>query len=451
MRILLTVHQFLPEYSAGTEIVAYSVARELIARGDQVEIVTGFPGPVTLGLEQARFDRYEYQGIPVHRFIHTYEPMGGESNIAVLEHNNPLVGGFFQQILREFKPDLVHAYHLARLSVSPLEECARAGVPVVCTATDFWFICPLSQLLLPGNKLCRGPSWNAANCIRHLAVVQKDNLLRRIFYRMPDWLVGSVVAYIRRGWFPPTQFNPLVKAMSARPELLRRRLKDVKKILVPSKTVRDLLVGAGLDAANVILFPYGIDVEHIPRVGGKGEAPRLRVGFIGTLASHKGPTVLVDAIRRLSPDVPIDLSLYGSGNPANPYVNKLRSDAGAEARIRFLGAFDNRKVGEILAELDVLVVPSLWYENTPMVIYEAQAAGCVVVASDLGGMSEMIRAGEDGLLFPPGDSAALAQVLKNLCEDRPMVARLATNAPRPLSVKDQVTRLQGIYRQILGL
>jgi glycosyltransferase involved in cell wall biosynthesis len=86
-----------------------------------------------------------------------------------------------------------------------------------------------------------------------------------------------------------------------------------------------------------------------------------------------------------------------------------------------------------------------------MVIYEAQAAGCVVVASDLGGMSEMIRAGEDGLLFPPGDSAALAQVLKNLCEDRPMVARLATNAPRPLSVKDQVTRLQGIYRQILGL
>lgn len=449
MRILITVHQFLPDFAAGTELLSLNVARELMSRGHEVRFVTGHPGPPEIRPDESRFDRYEYQGITIDRFTHAYVPMGGQSNVALLEHDNPIVGRHFAKLLSEFKPDLVHAYHLARLSTSPLAVCAEMGIPVVFTAMDFWTICPLSQLLLPDHRPCGGPSPNGGNCIKHLAVFQKPSLPRRAMQYVPDGIVGAAAALARNHLFPPTPFNPLAAAMSVRPELIRRRFASVRKIIVPSLAMRRILAANGLDESRMVLVRNAIDPSRIPRASGKGEQRELRIGFIGTLAPHKAPHVLLEAIRKLPRDWPIRLTLHGPGDPASPYPRQLQALAAGDGRIQMPGGFPNGQIGRILAEIDVLVVPSVWYENTPTVIYEAQAAGCAVVATDLAGMSEMIRPEQDGLLFPPGDSETLAEHLRRLGRDRPLVKRLCANAPPPPTVQNQATALESIYREVL--
>jgi glycosyltransferase involved in cell wall biosynthesis len=125
----------------------------------------------------------------------------------------------------------------------------------------------------------------------------------------------------------------------------------------------------------------------------------------------------------------------------------LRALAGDDPRITFQGAFDHERLGQILAGIDVLCVPSVWYENTPMVIYEGQAAGCAIIATDLPGMAEVVRVEIDGLLFERGNAAALAGRLLRLAGNRELAGKLAGNAPMPLSVEGHVDRLETLYRE----
>ncbi len=189
----------------------------------------------------------------------------------------------------------------------------------------------------------------------------------------------------------------------------------------------------------------GFDSPPTPR----GAADTLRVGFIGSLLHHKGAHILLDAVRRIPIETPLEVQVYGNPSVSPEYVKKLVELAGGDPRIHFCGTFPNEAIGEVFANIDVFVVPSLWYENTPLVMYSAQAACCPIVASDLGGMSEVIRGGIDGLLFPPADSEALASILEKLCVNREMVNMLAENSPRPKSISEYGGELESTYQGIV--
>ena len=101
-----------------------------------------------------------------------------------------------------------------------------------------------------------------------------------------------------------------------------------------------------------------------------------------------------------------------------------------------------------LAATDVLVVPSTWYENAPLVISEAFAAAVVVVASNQGALAEKVRDGIDGLLFPRGDAAALAAVLQRLAGDQGLVDRLRLGAPRHASRGGHWAQVEAVYQRL---
>jgi glycosyltransferase involved in cell wall biosynthesis len=145
----------------------------------------------------------------------------------------------------------------------------------------------------------------------------------------------------------------------------------------------------------------------------------------------------------------LHLKIYGKMEEFPEYVRELKVIAADDTRIQFCGTFPNEKIGEIFAELDVVVVPSTWYENTPLVIYSAQAAGCPVIASNLGGMSEVIHHDENGLLFEPGDVSGLAELLESIVLDRELVGRLSRNAMMPKSIPEYVDELLAEFREKL--
>jgi glycosyltransferase involved in cell wall biosynthesis len=112
-----------------------------------------------------------------------------------------------------------------------------------------------------------------------------------------------------------------------------------------------------------------------------------------------------------------------------------------------VGSIANERVGEVLADSDVMVVPSLWYENSPVVIQEARAAGVPVIVSGHGALAEKVQHGVNGLHFPPGDVTALRDILRRLAHDPALLDRLRRDIPAPADMSDHTQRLERLYQQ----
>jgi glycosyltransferase involved in cell wall biosynthesis len=173
--------------------------------------------------------------------------------------------------------------------------------------------------------------------------------------------------------------------------------------------------------------------------------PHLDVGYVGSISRHKGVHVLLEAMRRLDTR-DVRLHIHGS-RASQPGYSEALVDGIDDPRVTFHGAFAPAELGRVLAGLDVLVVPSLWYENTPFSVLEALHAGVPVVASDLGGIAEIVVPGQSGMLFPAGDAAALAAVLARIAADPQR--ELALQPTRPPDIAENVVRLREIYDDLV--
>ena len=444
MKILLVVHLFLPDYFSGTEILTLHTAQELKARGHEVQVLTGFPATTAMA-DSERFDAYEFEGIPVTRFKHAHSAMGAQGNVAEQEYNNLLAAAQFTSLVDNFRPDVVHFFHLMRISASVIGVCLQRGIPTVLTPTDFWFVCPMSQLRLPDGSMCAGPDPIGANCVRHLAGQMAPGVAASLLKLLPDVALYGVVQVASRS--PFKHFGParLVSALSRRKNFLQERLNRIDRVLLPTQIMRKTLQQHGLDPANTRDCSYGIKLPQTTARAAKVLGP-LRLGVIG-VGEHKGAHVLIEAARQL---VGVDLivKIYGRASDFPDYVAKLNALASGDPRIEFCGSFPNEQIGSILSQLDVLVVPSLWFENAPLVIYSAQAAGLPVLASDVAGVAELITHDDNGCLFPAGDIDRLAKIITILAQDRAQLARLSERARMPKTIAAYADELLAVYAEL---
>lgn len=452
MKVLLAIHEFFPESTGGAEVLTRDTAKALQDRGHEVRVFTAYPAKTQVK-DDERFDTYRYDGLVVERFYHSPLAMGTQSNIVELEYNNLLFANYFRDFLNRWRPDVVHFFHLHRLTGSAIDVCAEVGIPAVYTATDFWPICPLSQLRREDKSMCKGPNNNAVNCLRHLVMEFQPKEIRSKVKAMPNWALGLTVRGIKAGLADKSWFSPYVKALAARPEFMKKRLNMLKRVLVPTRLMGRLLEQNGVHKSRIRFQQYGVSMgpfESCPKKDRHEEVGTLQIGFIGALFEHKGAHILLEAIRSLPSEVDVAASVYGNLNQSPGYVETLKAIAGGDIRVTFRGTFPNDQIGRILEGLDVLVVPSLWYENTPLVIYSAQAAGCPVIATNLGGMSEAVEDRANGLLFRMGDVSGLAQAIALLAKDRKLLAALAKNARRPKSISEYVAELESYYGEVIA-
>jgi glycosyltransferase involved in cell wall biosynthesis len=202
------------------------------------------------------------------------------------------------------------------------------------------------------------------------------------------------------------------------------------------------MLANGHQPDRVQLAPYGIDWRLLSALPTPPPSP-LVVGFIGTLAPHKGVDVLLEAFASL-PDPELRLEVHGRFGDYPAFDDRLRVLAGADRRISFPGAFRRDDLHRVLGGLHVLVVPSLWRENTPFVCLEGRAAGLPIVASDLPGMAEAVPTGR-GRMFRAGSSTDLARVLGDtVAEVRQRGGRLPPDRSIP-DVADLFRQLRAAY------
>jgi glycosyltransferase involved in cell wall biosynthesis len=326
-----------------------------------------------------------------------------------------------------------------------LRAAREAGCRTVLTLTDFWFLCVRHTLLTGDGALCDGPR-SALECQRCMA--SGSGSLRRITRVVPEQVVarGLLAAAQRPSLVGMPGLRGYVGDAEARLSSLRRAFTAAEVVLAPSAFMKEMLVQNGYPAEAIHVSPYGHDLSWRPRPTPRRPDKTLRVGYLGQIEPLKGVDVAIEAIRSLEPGLPIHLDVFGPLDKNPSYAAQLRALAQGEARVRLLGAYDRADLGEILTALDVVVVPSLWYENAPLVIAEAFAAGRPAVATDLGGMSEVVRHGVNGLLFERGSVAGLAGALRRLATEPGLLGRLRDGIEPVRTIEDEVESLLAIYR-----
>ena len=422
MRILIVTHRYPPDSGAGVETYAARTAALLQARGHDVVVLTTVK-------DVARTD------LSVHRREH-----GG---VEVIEVTNNLFATRFEEtwshpaledvvapLLDEVAPDVAHVHHLLYLSVGLLDQLKRRDVPVILTLHDFWVGCArFGQLLHPDGMRCEGvdparcgtclPSlqWRQTDAARRVAkavalVMRAASIdLKAPLARRHRRTLGSAA------WTPP---DPEEAAEYA--TLSERRMSEIvaavnrgaTRILLPSAFQRPWFESHGVRGDLMQIQRTGVDWDEacsVPRVERAAGDP-LRFLFLGTLVPHKGAHVLLEAWRGVREQLAgrATLSIFGPDDNRPDYVAELRPVA-VELGVTLGGRLDRAGVQEALARADVLVVPSVWIEVRPLVMIEAFAQGARVLASDLGGMAEVIADGVPGATFPAGDAGALGEAL----------------------------------------
>lgn len=444
MRILLTVHQFFPDYSAGTEVLTLSVAKRLISFGHEVHIFSGYPGKENIKNDE-RFDKYVYDGINISRFHHAYVPMYGQQSMIEVGYKNLLALHFFKKIVKQFQPDCVHHFHLNRLGVGLIDYLNQKEIPQFFTPTDFWMICPTAQLMLEEGHYCEGPDINAGNCVKHFACDKLKQVPGNIINKIPV-AVFDKLAHVTKSY--PIIHYPMSKEVRALNGRLQNTISSLNKldgIISPNAFITDLFIKYGVKEELIHNCHFGVDINPIETSQTYLHTKRkLCIGFIGTLAPHKGCHITIKAIQKLPTDS-VNFKIYGSSKDFPDYYNSLIKLAENNPNIEFCGTFPNDKIGEIIAQFDVLVVPSVWYENTPLVIYSAQACKCPVIASNLPGISEVIKNGENGLLFEAGNFSELALHISELLANSERLLAFRNKCNLPLSIEQYTLKLLDIW------
>lgn len=402
MKILYLVHQFYPEYQAGTEKFVYNCATMMQKNGIKVKVVTYNLQSISSfhsALSGVFFDEYFYKNLNVLAYRYMVDPGDLHFNI------DPMLGiDFAKEILRIEKPDLIHAGHLMR--VYPFIFVARElGIPYILTLTDFHLLCPKIILAPTPTTLCSGPEGGKA--------------CKRFCSELPE-------IYIKK-----------------RLKLTRQILLNAHSVVSPSRFLADVFERE-VNGLNVIVNHHGIKQSSPParhKIFQNGD--KIRFGFIGFLAPHKGVHLLIEAFKQL--DSP-QASLKIFGGSSTDYLETLHHLA-ENLDIEFLGAFHSSDLPEVLDQIDVLVTPSLWYENYPFSLHEALVNEVPVIASELGGMKERIVNNFNGFTFPPGDAAALASIMQKIVDEPELVNQLKANI-RSKQLIPTVEQEMYTYRQL---
>jgi glycosyltransferase involved in cell wall biosynthesis len=296
------------------------------------------------------------------------------------------------RILTSFCPDFVHIQNLYPL-ISPaiLPLLRKAGVPVVMNIQNFRLACP-NGLHYSHGEIC-------TRCLggrEYWCVVRncERSMLKSTGYALRNAVARWTGAFTEHVdvFTPPTSFHA-------------RWLAD-----------------QGIAADRIHVIPNMVDDD----AGGHFSATGAYVGFAGRVSPEKGVEVLIEAARRL-PSVPFRIAGSFERMPALP--------ASAPANVRFLGQLGPKELSDFYASARAVVVPSVWFEGFPTVIPQAMLRGRPVIASDIGGLGDVIDDGVTGLLFPMGDAAHLAERIDRLWSD-PSLAQSMGSAAREKAVRE---------------
>lgn len=316
-----------------------------------------------------------------------------------------------QRVIRQFSPDIVHLNNIYyHLTPSVIDGAAELGVPIVETVHDFHLVCPNHMMLdlktmTPCERCVEGSKWNCAKgkCIHGSRVKSVMGSLEGVLYR-------------------------------------RRRSYDrISRLICPSRFMERMLQRDPRFREKTVLMQNFIRPETA-EPGEKGDY----VLYFGRLSEEKGIDRLLDACRRV-PEIPFIVA--GSG----PVEHLLKENP--PSNVRYAGFQKGAALKDLIRRARFSVYLPIWYENCPISVLESQALGTPVLANRIGGIPELIRDGETGVLLDRFTPEEYAAKIRSLYQDGDALARMSKNCENRhdfVTIETYCDRLLELYRSIAG-
>ena len=424
MKILLVVHGYPPEKFGGTETYTRWLAHALVRRGHTVGV---FTRTASLGEEFEMTTRCDGE-VTVWTVRNTYSKYDDYE----MHYANPHIERVFKSAIGEFKPDVVHfTYLLGGLSAGCLFVAKAAGIKTVVTLTDFHHLCAWGQLLTPDGATCPGPDFGIRCAI---CFAGEDP-----YAGIPKWkrFFLDLLPAERR---VEKLKSPGAKRMSARLKYLRNTLNSADVVIFPTEALGEPYRQWGVKGRKL---PFGIDYNLFKDFTRK-PSDKVRLAFIGQLRIHKGLHVLTEALRKMTDLDNWVLDVYASANAEEEKRYFAEANRGLEGQLRFRGNFPPDEICRVYEETDVLVTPSLWTENSPLVILFAMRTQTTLVSAEVAGIKEVV--GDWGYYYPPNDSSALERLLRRVIAVPAM--RNRPGAPHAPDMDENAALVEKIYTEI---
>jgi len=407
MKICIISNLYNPYIIGGAEIYVEKIAKYL-SKENEVFVITTKPYEGLSSLKPLLKSRKIYRFYPLN-FYHTYNApkLKIPDFLKLLWHIidlwNPHSYFMVKKILEKENPDIVHTHNSSGLSAGAAFSAVKSlNLPLVHTAHDYAILCPYLTLLCP--------LWKEEPC-----------------------------KYPR---FPCKIYRGMKRKILHSPDI----------VTAPSQFVLDMHAKSSFfEESTKIVLPLGIELKNIDfNFDKKKNNGEINVLYVGQVGKHKGVQFLINAFKKINTDN-IKLHIIGGGHPYEKYLRDLGKD---DRRITFYGKIPNEEVQKFYRKADISVVPSIWYDNSPVVIYEAFKEGTSVIGSNIGGIPELIKDNYNGFLFEPGNTEQLKGILDNIIENPQQLKELSKNAFESVKQYDMnkhIKKLLEIYKEAIEL
>jgi len=446
MKIVQVAHSFPPYSSTGTEVYTYNLSQAL-AQKHKIFIFHRINNSDIKEYELRRSIFDNFTVFTVNNTFRLYDSFEAT-------YKNETVGIKFGAALDEIKPDIIHIQNLLYLGAEIIEEAKKRKIPVVFTLNDYWLLCPQGQLLRNNINICSGKnSIECISCVRYQLDLKQHSFSAYHFLKKnaPGFLFRFLKEfYLKTCKFCFSSGRRKIVLIDRRKDYLRHIYSKVDLFISPSQFLGEKFIESGFSKDKIAFSSYGFDLDRF-KDGCKTPSSKLRFGFIGNIMPAKGIHVLIKAFNAIKNNA-VELKIYGESISYKSMVFNYKQRLKRIIRnknIKFMGGFDNREAEEVFKNIDVLVMPSIWYENLPLVIQEAFITGTPVVASSIGGIPELITDGVNGFLFKAGDAAGLVEKINLIIDNPHLVWEVKKNIRPPKDIRKNAQEMESIYEGLL--
>lgn len=431
MKILQVIHGYPMRYNAGSELYTQTLCHGLAER-HEVDV----------------FTREEDPFIPDFHLWHEQDP--DEPKITLHVVNNPRnkdryqesgIDHRFTETLDRVQPEIVHVGHLNHLSISLLKEVAARSIPIVYTLHDYWVMCPRGQFMqtFPLDPVNLWASCNGQDD-RKCA----ERCYARYFGGAPEEREADIAywtGWVGRRMQHSRDMTRLVDIFIAPARYLLNRYRDE----------------FGIPERKLVYIDYGFDLSRLGRRERTQNEP-FTFGYIGTHRPAKGIHNLIQAFSQLN-GKPV-LRIWG--RPLDQETKSLKTfsqglPGGASVRVEWFPEYRNQEiVQDVFNRVDAIVVPSVWVENSPLVIHEAQQTRVPVLTADVGGMAEYVHHEVNGLQFEHRSVQSMAVQMQRFVDDPAWARRLGergyvfSKSGDVPDIKEHVKEVEQLYRRVLS-
>jgi len=431
MKILKVIHGYPSLYNAGSEVYSQTICHELVKRGHEVHVFTREEDPFRPDGEVRISHDIDMPEITLHLINNSRHRD---------RYRLQSIDQCFAELLEELTPNIIHIGHLNHLSTSIVFEAASRGIPIVYTLHDYWLMCPRGQFMQMHSAndnlwaACDGQQNRkcATQCYARYFSGADDEREQDISY-WENWVFRRMAH-------------------------IRQLVEKVDLFISPSRYLKERYErDFPLPEEKSIYLDYGFDLS---RIISHQRTPHeaFTFGYIGTHIPAKGIHQLIEAFGKLQGNAA--LRIWGRDRGQDSRALRAIADHLPEHKrkcVEWMPEYKNQQiVQDVFNKTDVIVTPSVWVENSPLVIHEAQQVRVPVITANVGGMSEYVQHGVNGLTYEHRDAEDLARQMQVLLDDPTLAKRLGEhgyafsddgNIP---NIKQHIQDLEACYQKVLG-